>query len=174
MNKKIYIAITIIILGIAAYFLVRGNSAVSPTLTPEPTSTLPPTLTPFPSSPTGFRGPTGLIERGSCTLSGSIKFISKDTFASEDAKISYKNIDSDARLIKWVVSPSEDLSVGPNLFGALDIPDGARAITLRLPENPRARQYRLTASVTYGEYINNNVEIRESRCSGSIPVTLAY
>ncbi|MDP3954261.1 MAG: hypothetical protein Q8Q06_02500 [bacterium] len=47
-------------------------------------------------------------------------------------------------------------------------------MTLSLPDNPKSKNYVLTAKVTYGVFINRNLEIKESSCVGQIPVEIKY
>lgn len=143
-----------------------------PSLQPAPSTFI--SATPTPLRIGGFIGPSGLTAPGNCALSGSIEFTAQDTFASYDAQIIYRNIDSDGRLIAWRISPSDALAVGPNIMGALPLPDGSSSITIKLPDKPQARFYTLTATVGYGEFINNNVVVKQARCTGSIPVRLRY
>lgn len=109
-----------------------------------------------------------------CVLTGSIEFLSPALYENKDANIIYKNIDSVARHIIWTVSPYENLSVGPNLFASLPLPDGIEDVTVNLPMNSKSKSYVLTAKVTYGRIINKNLEIKESSCVGQIPVRLNY
>jgi len=109
-----------------------------------------------------------------CSLTGNITFISPTIYENKDADIIYKNIDSIARHIIWMVSPEENLSVGPNLFVNLPLPDGVEDVTVVLPNNPRAKNYIITAKVTYGVLINKNLEIKEASCTGQIPVEIKY
>lgn len=149
--------------------LTPGISA-SPTLSAAPVRTVSPS--PSPSSP--FRGLTGLTKPGSCILSGEIEFIEPHLYESKNAKISWSNIDSHGRLINWKISPDDKLAVGPNIFEILQIPDGEAAITIGLPKDPKAKQYHLTASVTYGEIINDRTVMSEVGCSGSVSVKVGY
>src|SRR3989338_10974546 len=97
-----------------------------------------------------------------CTLTGSITFLSPTLYENKDANIIYKNIDSVARHIIWAVSPGENLSVGPNLFASLPLPDGTEDVTVNLPENHTSKNYTLTAKVTYGVVVNRDLVIKES------------
>ena len=109
-----------------------------------------------------------------CSVSGSIKYLEPGLYENNEALIEYKNIDSEARLVKWTITPNDDLSVGPNLFAAIPIPDGAEDVTVGLPDSPVSRNYVLTAAVTYGKIVNRNLEIRESSCSGQIPISIKF
>src|SRR3989344_8582020 len=102
----------------------------------------------------------------SCYLAGSIEFLAPNLSQNKDADIVYKNIDSVARHIIWSVSPQDDLSVGPNLFASLPVPNGTEDVTVGLPASPKAKNYTLTAKVTYGRFVNGNLEIKEAPCSG--------
>lgn len=138
-----------------------GSSAAPGAPSPTPTSER-------------FRGPTGLTAPGSCTLKGSIEFLKPDLSANHDAVLTWKNIDSRSRLIVWRVTPQDNLSIGPNLFANLSIPNGSDTVTVRLPERPQSRNYRLSASVTYGQLIGGNVVVKEAPCSGSVDVIVGY
>mgnify|MGYP001568428180 FL=1 len=72
------------------------------------------------------------------------------------------------------MSPNDNLSVGPNLFVNLPLPDGTEDVTINLPQNPKSKNYVLTAKVNYGVFVNRNLEIREAVCSGQIVVNSIY
>ena len=110
----------------------------------------------------------------SCSLAGSVEFKSSVLYENKGAIINYKNIDSVARHIIWSIAPQDNLSVGPNLFANLPIPDGVEDVSVVLPENPKSKNFTLTAKVTYGVFVNGNLEIKESVCSGRISVKLNY
>jgi|SRR3989344_1381895 len=168
MKKNFIFILILVVLIVGGWFALRKNWQ-TPQFTPTPSATVQtPTQTPSGLDITKFTKPA------TCRLSGSIKFTQKNLYISYSPLISYQGIDNDARLINWHISPQDDLSVGPNLFAALDIPDGSRSLTVGLPAEPKARDYTLTASVTYGRLVNGVVVVKEVRCSGSIPVYLRY
>ncbi len=109
-----------------------------------------------------------------CSLAGNIKYLEPGTYENLEANINYKNIDSKARHIIWTISPKDDLSVGPNLFSRLFLPDGTEDVTIGLPDYPKSKNYTLTAKVTYGRFVKGNLEIKEASCSGQIPVEISY
>lgn len=109
-----------------------------------------------------------------CSLAGSIEYIEPGIYENKEATITYKNIDSIARHIIWTVFPQDDLSVGPNLFANLPVPDGSDSISAGLPAEPVAKNYTLTAKVTYGVFVKGNLEMRQSVCSGQILVKINY
>ena len=186
-NKKNLIFWGIIILvGVGlityGYFIksVRYSGLITPTLSPDADQSPTPSPTPRPTiplaSPTAepFLGPGGIISPANCQIQGETNFTSKDTFSS-DTKISWQNIDSQGRLIKWHLNPKDSLAIGPNLFANLIVPNGEYSnFTIRLPENPIAKSYILTASVTYGQIVNEDVKVKEVNCTGQAKVNLNF
>ena len=145
-----------------------SGQASSPQATPRPS--VPITATPEP-----FLGLNGVTSPATCQVGGEVEFTSTDSFRSLGSKISWKNIDSRGRLIKWHVSPKDDLAVGPNIFESLPLPDGEyQNLTVRLPENPIAKAYLLTASVTYGQFVKGDLKVKETNCTGQVKVTLNF
>lgn len=119
--------------------------------------------------------PRGLITGpATCQLSGSINFISENLYETRGAKIAYQNVDDGSRFIFWKVSPDDGiLTVGPNIFSQLTLPNGEREIGVSLTKPSSVESYTLTASVTYGVIKpNGSEEIKESACSGSIAVIM--
>lgn len=174
-NKNLYFWGVVLLAGIGLLvygFLARPRVVVpSPTPTPTP---VPSISSPLPTS-SGFVGPTGLKSPASCTIAGEITYLEKGIYAStEDAKITWKNQDSSGRLIKWRSEPKDQLVIGPNLFANLNIPSGSWGITVGLPEKPTAKEYTLLASITYGQLINGNVEVKETACAGTVKVKLNF
>ena len=140
------------------------NSAFSPV----PSLTTKPTEEPF----IGLRG---VKAPATCQVGGEINFSDKNTFSSKDLKISWQNIDSQGRLIKWRISPQDGLMIGPNIFANLNIRNGEyESLTVRLPENPISKTYLLTASVTYGQIIQGDVKVKEANCSGQVKVNINF
>ena len=165
-KKNIVFALILAAIIVGGAVVIKSNND-APQATSSP---VPSVATPKPSD----IDITKFTKPATCQLSGSIEFVQKNIFASKNALIAYQGIDNDARLIKWSVTPKDELSIGPNLFASLDIPDGSRSITIALPPEPKARSYTLTASITYGRWINDVVVVKEARCTGSIPVLLSY
>ncbi|MDP3792300.1 MAG: hypothetical protein Q8Q89_01080 [bacterium] len=158
--------------------LVLPTNQVTPTetLIPSPETTPRPSV-PVPSTPTPepFLGLNGVKSPATCQVGGEVKFTSSDSFLSLDSKISWQNIDSRGRLIKWHISPDDQLAVGPNIFESLPLPDGQyQNLTVRLPENPISKNYLLTASVTYGQFVKGNLEVKETNCIGQVKVNLNF
>jgi hypothetical protein len=185
MKKSFYVWSAILLAGISllvygAFFGPDDLPKITPTPIPTPTQSV--TESPIPtasptvaSTPEGFIGPTGLKAPASCSIGGEINYLEKRTYASSpDAKISWKNVDSSGRLIKWQSEPADNLSIGPNIYANLRVPDGEYGITVGLPENPLAKEYTLRASVTYGQLIKGNVEVKEVACSGKTKVKLNF
>ena len=193
-NKNLILIGLVVLIGLGllvwyGYFVKQktgGSELVLPTNQPIPTetSTSSPEFTlqppPFPSvsitiTPEPFLGLNGVTSPATCQVGGEVRFTSADSFLSLGSKISWKNIDSRGRLIKWQVSPKDNLAVGPNIFESLPLPDGQyENLTVRLPEKPISKSYILTASVTYGQFIKENLEIKETNCTGQGKVKLNF
>lgn len=155
-----------------------SNVFESPIVSPMPAIIIP-KETPRPSpkleTPEPFVGLNGIKSPATCQVYGEVEFISSDLFISKESKISWQNIDSRGRWIKWHVSPADDLSVGPNIFESLPIPEGQyQNLTVRLPEKPISKSYLLTASVTYGQFVKGNLEVKEANCTGTVRVNLNF
>ena len=95
-----------------------------------------------------------------------------NVYDNQDAKFIYKGIDHPGRLVYWTVSPQDNLGVGPQIFAQIPIPDGESLIGISLPENPKYKQYELTASITYGRLVNGNVKVFTKACTGKTTVVL--
>jgi len=135
-------------------------TTITPTAYPKPNqSVVPNVLTTNPAT---------------CQLEGSINFINDNLYETKGAKIKYQNIDDSARLVYWKITPNEDvLSIGPNIFSGLKLPNGEREVGVYLKNKTLVKLLTLTASVTYGETDARGVEkIKISACSGSVKVTL--
>jgi len=115
-----------------------------------------------------------LTKPATCRLTGGLKFLKPTLYENLDNYLTYTGIDSPARQIKWSVSPTDDLRVGPNLTANLILPDGSNRVDVTLPENQKAKQYILTASMTYGRLENGDVKIYEVKCSGNTMVEVAF
>ncbi len=116
-----------------------------------------------------------LTKPATCNIGGSVNFFSPNGAENYGSKISYTGIDSPARQIKWKVSPTDDLKVGPNLDVSLELPDGESPVSVMLPSSPPvSKNYSLMASMTYGRLVGAGVRVYEVNCSGQINVTLSY
>ena len=157
-NNILFVIVPILILvGITAIvYFVHGPEPLWPSASPTETAIL------------------GKLPKAECSIGGVIKFRSASIFENQGAVLMYANIDSSARHIIWIVSPSDKLSVGPNLFASLGLPNGSADINVGLPERPKARKYTLRAKVTYGVFEKDNLVIKEADCSGNTSVELAY
>lgn len=135
----------------------------TPISTPRPT----PTETPF-------SGLHGIKTPATCQVSGEAEFSGPGLYSS-NTKLSWQNIDSQGRLIKWRISPNDSLAIGPNIFANLTVPDGEyENLTIRLPENPTSKTYLLTVSVTYGQIIQGDVKVKEVNCTGEVKINLNF
>lgn len=197
----ILVVIGIIIAGAIIFYFARNNSgdlsafssptpSISVNFSPSPSSNPRPAPKPSVSATpdnSGTNLPTGgqdlvsspvpwdkLSGEASCELKGEIKYesMSPRVYDNQDAIFTYKGVDHPGRLINWVVSPNDGLSIGPNLFAHLSLPDGESLIGVSLPENPKYKRYELTASITYGRLVDGNVKIYTKQCSGKTTVVL--
>ena len=146
--------------------------------TPMPTFT--PALIPAPTiKPTAvveepFVGPNGIKSPATCQVTGEVEFSDPVSYSS-DTKLSWQNVDSQGRLINWRISPNDGLAIGPNIFANLTVPDGQyENLTIRLPENPISKTYLLTVSITYGQFIDGDLKVKEVNCSGQAKVNLSF
>lgn len=150
------------------------GQVLTPVPTPRPDSTSSPQATPS-STEEPFSGLHGIKSPATCQVGGEVNFSDRDTFSTTDSKISWQNVDSQGRLINWRISPQDNLKIGPNIFGNLVVPDGQYDnLTVRLPENPISKNYILTASVTYGQFIQGDLKVKETNCFGSVRVNLNF
>lgn len=158
--------------------LSDAGKQIEETLSPSQTGSKSlPTPSPFPKPQPTLSVPadmTGKLPPAECSLAGSIEYIEPKLYENHEAAIAYKNIDSVARHIIWKVTPNDGLSVSPNLFVRLSLPDGLESLTVGLPDQPIVKNYILTAQVNYGVIVNGNLEIKVTDCSGQIPVNLKY
>lgn len=182
-HKNVYFWGVILLAGLA--LLVYGSVSQpvivrAPTPSPTVTSTPESSATAIPNvqvtaTPEKFESFVGLKGPANCLIAGEIVYLGKSTYASTDnARISWRNVDSTGRLINWRSVPADNLAIGPNIFANLNIPDGDYGISLGLPDKPVAKEYLLYASVTYGQLINGNVEVKEVACAGFTKVKLNF
>lgn len=161
--------------------------SVSASESPLPTASASPSRSPFATKvplPTGDNRTTFideavpwnlLLSQASCQLQGEIKFLNHNTYDNQDAKFSYSGVDHPGRNIFWTVTPQDDISVGPNLFGKMPLPSGESLLGITLPETPKSKTYELTATIQYGRLIDEkgnfvtvggNVKVFEKQCDG--------
>ena len=204
-KNKIFLPVIIVVIVIsAAYFgglwrwisdvqpdpdIVNSTPGPSETENPFPTPTPRPTATKVPF-PTGGDGTTFIDEpvpwslllgQASCLLKGEIKFLNHNTYDNQDAKFIYGGVDHPARNISWIVTPADDISVGPNMFSKLTLPNGESLLGITLPENPKYKSYELTAKMQYGRLIDDNgnfvtvggsVKVFEKQCGGKTAIVI--
>ena len=122
-----------------------------------------------------------LLADASCELKGEIKFLNHNTYDNQDALFIYKGIDHPARNIFWTVVPQDDISIGPNIFSKISLPDGESLLGLVLPDNPKYKKYELTVKIQYGRQVDEkgnfvvsggNVKVFEKQCTGKTMVVL--
>lgn len=173
-NTILWVVVALVGVGLIFYSFSRPSPEVNTSLSPVPS--------PQQSGNVGtgmteesFLGLHGIKAPATCQVGGEINFFDKDTFSSKDSKIAWQNIDSQGRLINWHIAPNDNLKIGPNLFGALVVPNGEyQNLTVRLPENPISKTYTLTVSVTYGQIIQDDVKVKETNCTGQVKVNLNF
>lgn len=194
----ILVIIGIAIAGAIVFYFMRNDSgnlgiSSSPSPTPIPSAsggatgqapTPKPTVSATPgNSGTGSQaGSQGLVGspvpwdklsgEASCELKGEIKYLTSTIYDNQDALFTYKGVDHPGRGIMWTVSPADGLSIGPNLFAYLPLPDGESLISVSLPENPKYKAYELTASITYGRLVDGNLKVFTKQCTGKTTIVL--
>jgi len=163
----------------------------SPTPTPRPIATKVPLPTGDGSTSSPQDGRTTFIDevvpwnlllgQASCRLQGEIKFLNHNTYDNQDALFVYSGVDHPGRNIFWTVTPQDDISVGPNIFGKIFLPNGESLLSIALPENPKYKQYELTVKMHYGRLVDEkdnfvtvggNVKVFEKQCEGKTTVVL--
>ena len=122
-----------------------------------------------------------LLGDADCELKGEIKFLNHNTYNNQDAVFIYKGIDHPARNIFWTVVPVDGISVGPNIFSKIPIPNGESLLGVILPDEPKYKRYEITASIQYGRQVDakgnfvtegGNVKVFEKQCKGKTVVVL--
>lgn len=164
---------------------VQTSPTVSPSPTPRPTLTKAPVPLPTGDGKTSFIGETVpwslLLTDASCELNGELKFLNHNTYDNQDALFIYKGIDNPARNIFWTVTPQDNISIGPNLFNKIPIPNGESLLGVVLPENPISKKYDVTAKIQYGRLVDTNgkfvtaggtVKLFEKQCQGKTTIVL--
>jgi hypothetical protein len=115
-----------------------------------------------------------LTKPATCSIGGTVKFVSPSIYQNINNNFKYTGIDSPARQVKWKITPEDDLRIGPNLTAQFTLPDGTTPIGVTLPAQPKAKSYTLTASITYGRQVGDDIKISEAACTGKTTVELAY
>ena len=203
MIKKIFIPVVLVAILVSSvfYFSKDGDDVALETLTPtsSPQESIGVSPSVSPSSlprtskvplPTGdgrttFYGEPVpwnlLLADASCTLKGEIKFLDHNTYDNQDALFTYKGIDHPGRNVLWTVTPNESISVGPNVFSNIAIPNGESLLSVVLPDNPKSKRYELTAKIQYGRLVDGKgkfvtaggyVKVFEKQCDGKTVVVL--
>jgi len=187
--------------GSAWMLNVVNAPSESPTLVvspqPEPSETVSPFPIPTPRPvATKIPLPTGdgrttfidesvpwslLLGQASCRLQGEIKFLNHNTYDNQDARFVYSGVDHPGRNILWTVTPQDDISVGPNIFSKLVLPNGESLLGIVLPENPKYKQYELTVKMQYGRLVDEkgnfvtaggDVKVFEKQCDSKTTIVL--
>jgi len=190
MNRRTTILLGIlIILALVFLFVIDsddGDLVESPTPIPdisgspasgsaEPTptgesvvSTPTPNMSPLPLAPAD--------DFAKCSIGGKLICKEQHLAINEGAQITYTDIDSISRHIKWTIKTDsgEDIGIGPNLFASLPLPDGQENITVVFYDEPEHDNYTLTAKVTYGVQRGLNIHVEEVDCSGKTKVEIDY
>lgn len=158
-----------------------------PSVVPSPKPNITKVPVPLPSGDgrTTFIGETVpwslLLADASCELKGEIKYLNQNTYDNQDALFIYKGIDHPARNVFWTVTPQDNISVGPNIFNKIPIPNGESLLGISLPENPKYKTYNITAKIQYGRQVDakgnfvtegGNVKVFEKQCTGKTTVVL--
>jgi|SRR3989344_4681136 len=175
-NNLIWIAVLLIGVVLIGYSFLKSKGEVAenlPTPSPSANPSVSPSKSPIVSRiplPTGSsQTPQG---EASCQLQGEIKFLSSNLYDNQDAKFIYKGIDHPGRNVFWTVTPQDNLSIGPNIFTKLPIPDGESLLGIVLPAQPKSKRYELTAKVQYGRLVDGAIKVFEKQCSGKATVVL--
>jgi len=199
-NTKICLFVgALIVVGVWLQFFGTNKNGTSPDASPEST-TENPSETPAPTGSlpivTNSPLPTGdgrttfideavpwslLLSQASCELKGEIKFLNHNTYDNQDARFIYSGIDHPGRNILWTITPQDDISVGPNLFGKMSLPNGESLLGIILPDEPKHEKYELTAKIQYGRLVDENgnfviaggnVKVFEKQCEGKTTIVL--
>ena len=200
MKNTIISSISLVVVLISAVFYFSNKTSEkniadetpSPTVvveSPTPSSSPKPNISKVPL-PTGdgrttFIGETVpwslLLADASCELKGEIKFLNHNTYDNQDALFIYKGIDHPGRNVLWTVTPQDNISVGPNIFNKIPIPNGESLLGIFLPENPKSKTYDITAKIQYGRLVDQKgnfvttggyVKVFEKQCIGKTTVAL--
>ena len=166
MKKLISVIIVIVVLVLLATLFIKRAHA--PQTTPGPS------ITALPGSSTPpvpvYSNLPGIA---TCSLKGTIRFLTPTVYNNGDALFTYKGVDHPARNIFWKVTPTDDVSVGPNIFDTMPLPDGTSLLTVGMPAHPKAKRYTITASLQYGRLDSHqNIKVFTTACTGSTTVIL--
>lgn len=163
------------------------DAVASPTPLPSPKPNISKVPVPLPSGDgrTTFIDETVpwplLLADASCELKGEIRFLDSNTYDNQDALFVYKGIDHPARNIFWTVTPQDNVSVGPNIFSKIPIPNGENLLGVFLPQNPKYKKYEITAKIQYGRLVDAKgnfvtvggyVKVFEKQCQDKTVVIL--
>ncbi len=145
--------------------LTPGQTESSPSLSPTPVAS---------STPSISLSSTPLSKAATCQISGEIKYVGPNIYETKAALIKYQNVDDNIRQIFWTSNPADGaLAVGPNLFEELKIPNGEAEVGVDLRKTTNVKSYTLTARINYGQRdANGVVQVKETKCSGLIKVTM--
>jgi hypothetical protein len=126
-------------------------------LTPSPRETLP---TPSDITP--------LVPR--CELKGEIIFYRGDNVYSQaSGGFLYRDVGDPHSLVRWTITPKEDVAIGPNMFSSLPLPDGEDTTTLLFANGlPEYDTYTIHASIDYPAWDGEKTIIRNVVCGGEI------
>ena len=204
MNKNtIWLVVLAVGIGLIALSFIRDRNkdsivvaspspdSASPSVSPSASPRISPIASPLITKkilPTGdgqttFIGQTVpwhlLLQDAACELKGEIKFISKNTYDNQDAEFIYKGVDHPGRNIKWTVTPDDgSLSVGPNIFTRIPLPDSRVLLGIFPAGEPVSKKYELTANIQYGRLLKDgkfvsaggDVKVFEKQCAGKTTV----
>ncbi|MEK7583035.1 MAG: hypothetical protein AAB483_01360 [Patescibacteria group bacterium] len=167
--------LTVITSLIVAYALVSDVQQISDVKVPLPTS----------DGRTTFINETVpwslLLSDASCELKGEVKFLNHTTYDNQDALLVYSGIDHPGRNVFWTITPKDTISVGPNLFSAMPIPNGESLLGISLPPRPKYKKYDVTARIQYerlvdedGKFVSEKGVARsfEKQCEGKTTIVL--
>lgn len=169
--------------------LISGTALPSPSLSntpvptprPQPSQTWPKpsvTSTPQSSGQTLVQTPVPanlITGPATCQLSGSINFINENLYETKGAKVAYQNVDDSSRLVFWKITPDDGaLTIAPNIFANIKpLPNGETQVGVSLYETPTAKEYNLTATITYGvKQPDSSEKIERADCTGQVMVTI--
>lgn len=169
--------IILIVIGVGLLFfanIFRDKPKNNPT--PSPTSEQTqsaPSLSPSPA-PSVTPSVSRVSKAATCQLAGEIKFVSPNIYQTIGAQITYQNIDDKIRQIFWRSSPNDGvLTIGPNLFEELKIPNGEAEVGVDIRKAANVKVYTLTARINYGQRDAAGVtRVKETSCTGSVKVTM--
>lgn len=165
-NHTISLAIAALLLGVGVLVFTQSRSPVPPRSVPTPSG---PPAGGVSVSPSPSYFPEDISKRiPECTLTGTIEF-SGGVFRHRDAFFRYDKVDDPHDIIVWGITPKgEDISIGPNRFSQLSLPKGQETLTIGFSAPPQKKEYRLSASIQYPYFVNDQVEVLTKGCSGSI------